>query len=114
MNYPHNIYIHVPFCVKKCNYCAFYSLVCAKPDWEKYKESICQELKFWSEKLGKIKVPTIFFGGGTPSLMPIDVFADIMQCINDKFDVLPDCEITLESNPGTLDENKLKDFVYEG
>ena len=114
MNCPHNIYIHVPFCMSKCNYCAFYSLACASPDWEKYSDDICNELNFWAKKLGRIKVPTIFFGGGTPSLMPINVFGQIMNCINENFDVDKNCEITLESNPKTLDKNKLSDFSSMG
>ena len=114
MNCPHNFYIHVPFCVKKCNYCAFYSLPCAKPDWEKYAKDICNELKFWAQKLGKIQIPTIFFGGGTPSLMPTEVFGQIMRCIYDNFDVSKNCEITIESNPGTLGKNKLSEFVSNG
>lgn len=111
MSVSHNLYIHVPFCMSKCNYCAFFSTACANPDWKKYSDSICQELRFWHEKLGKIQIPTIFFGGGTPSLMPIWAFEQIMGCIKDNFNVLPNCEITLESNPGTLDKEKLKNFV---
>ena len=114
MNCPHNIYVHIPFCMSKCNYCAFYSLACASPDWQKYSDGICDELKFWSEKLGKINVPTVFFGGGTPSLMPTKVFEQIINCINQNFDVDKNCEITLESNPKTLDKNKLSDFVSLG
>lgn len=114
MNCPHNIYIHVPFCMAKCNYCAFYSLACESPDWQKYSDDICGELKFWAEKLGRIKIPTIFFGGGTPSLMPVKVFGQIMDCINQNFDVDTNCEITLESNPKTLDKNKLSDFMSFG
>ena len=114
MNYPHNIYIHVPFCMSKCNYCAFYSLACATPDWQEYANGICNELNFWAGKLGKITVPTIFFGGGTPSLMPIPIFEQIMNCINQNFDVDANCEITLESNPKTFDKNKLSDFVSLG
>lgn len=114
MNCPHNIYIHVPFCVKKCNYCAFYSIACAAPDWKKYTDEICSELKFWAEKLGKISVPTIFFGGGTPSLMPVTIFEQIIRCIRDNFDVVKDCEISLESNPGTLDMENLRAFVSNG
>jgi oxygen-independent coproporphyrinogen-3 oxidase len=110
----HNIYIHVPFCMSKCNYCAFYSVACNKPDWEKYAKNICQEIKFWAEKLGKTEVPTIFFGGGTPSLMPIKIFEQIMKCVHDNFSIAKDCEITLESNPGTLDKDKLSDFVSFG
>jgi oxygen-independent coproporphyrinogen-3 oxidase len=110
----HNLYIHVPFCMKKCNYCAFYSFGCANPDWKKYADSVCKEIKFWGEKLGKLDVPTVFFGGGTPSLMPISVFEQIMSALHKYFNVLGNCEITLESNPGTLDKNKLSDFVSSG
>lgn len=114
MNCSHNLYIHVPFCMSKCNYCAFFSRACSNPDWQKCANDICDELNFWSEKLGKINIPTIFFGGGTPSLMPVEFFEQIMNCINERFNVLPDCEITLESNPGTIDKNKLIDFVSNG
>lgn len=114
MNKAHNLYIHVPFCMSKCKYCAFYSFACKNPDWQKYADDICNELKFWSNKLGKIHVPTIFFGGGTPSLMPVQVFEQIINCVNQCFVVKEDCEITLESNPGTLDKAKLSDFIQNG
>ena len=114
MNKAHNLYIHVPFCVSKCNYCAFYSFACKNPDWVEYANKICDELKFWSQKLGKIQIPTIFFGGGTPSLMPVLIFEQIINCINQNFIVDENCEITLESNPGTLDTDKLSDFVSNG
>lgn len=114
MTVAHNVYIHVPFCMAKCNYCAFYSFACSAPDWEKYLNDICSELKFWSTRLGKISIPTIFFGGGTPSLMPIKTFEKIISCIKDLFVLDKDCEITLESNPGTIDKNKLYDFVSCG
>lgn len=114
MNIPHNLYIHVPFCMSKCNYCAFYSFACKNPDWQEYENNICQELRFWANKLGKINIPTIFFGGGTPSLMPVDVFENIMNCINQCFSIDVNCEITLESNPGTIDADKLAGFISCG
>lgn len=110
----HNIYIHVPFCMSKCNYCAFFSRACASPDWDTYGDKIVQEIQYWAQKLGKISVPTIFFGGGTPSLMPIKTFEKIINAITQEFSVLPDAEITLESNPGTLDAKKLNDFCLAG
>ncbi len=64
--------------------------------------------------MGRISVPTVFFGGGTPSLMPTDVFGRIMDALRTKFDLSPDCEITLESNPGTLDTVRLGEFVAAG
>ena len=111
---PHNIYIHVPYCMSKCNYCAFFSTACVAPDWDKYANGICDEIKFWAQKLGRIDVPTVFFGGGTPSLMPARCFATIMDTIRTNFNLLSGAEITLESNPGTLDENKLRDFCDAG
>ena len=114
MNKAHNLYIHVPFCMSKCNYCAFYSFACKNPDWTEYSNNICKELEFWSQKLGKINIPTIFFGGGTPSLMPVAVFEKIMNCVNQNFVVDENCEITLESNPGTIDKDKLSGFVSNG
>ena len=110
---PHNIYIHVPFCISKCNYCAFFSSAIA-PDWESYQHGICREIDFWVNKLGRIKIPTVFFGGGTPSLMPIPVFESIMNRLHEKFDMSDCTELTLESNPGTLDKDKLDNFVSRG
>ena len=114
MNCPHNLYIHVPFCISKCKYCAFYSVPGFNPNWEKYTKSVCEEISFWANKLGRIKIPTVFFGGGTPSLMPIKAFETIMHAITDNFDLDENCEITLESNPGTLDNDKLQDFIDNG
>lgn len=110
----HNIYIHVPFCMSKCNYCAFFSAACKNPDWEFYSDNIIKEIRYWSEKLGRISIPTIFFGGGTPSLMPVKIFEKIISNINSNFNIDKNCEVTLESNPGTLDEKKLSDFIYAG
>lgn len=114
MNIPHNLYIHVPFCVSKCKYCAFFSRACATPDWDKYATDIIQEIKLFGERLGNITVPTIFFGGGTPSLMPTRVFANIMDEIRKNFNVAQDTEITIEANPKTLDTKKLDEFCNLG
>ena len=113
MTKPHNIYIHVPFCISKCNYCAFFSRAIA-PDWNYYRIGICSEIDFWAEKLGRVKIPTVFFGGGTPSLMPGDIFKSIMEYLQNKFDMSGCCEVTLESNPGTITNEKLADFIACG
>ena len=110
----HNIYIHVPFCISKCNYCAFFSRACATPDWKTYTNGILSEIDTWATRLGKISVPTIFFGGGTPSLMPTNYFAQIISHLYEKFDVLQNAEMTLESSPGTLDGARLREFIANG
>lgn len=109
----HNIYIHVPFCASKCNYCAFYSLA-LKPNWDKYAADICSELDYWGRTLGPVEIPTIFFGGGTPSLMPPHIFAKIITKISATFHIAPDCEVTIEANPGTLGANALAEFIAIG
>ncbi|MCL1902302.1 MAG: radical SAM family heme chaperone HemW [Alphaproteobacteria bacterium] len=113
MTTPHNIYIHVPYCASKCDYCAFHSVAC-NPDWPGYADKIISEIKYWGERLNHSAAPTIFFGGGTPSLMPTNVFIKIMDAIRTNFNVLPDVEITLESNPGTLDAARLREFIDAG
>ncbi len=114
MNTAHNLYIHVPFCISKCNYCAFFSRACAQPDWDLYAEKIIHEIKHWHNVLGQISVPTIFFGGGTPSLLPTSIFARIIQSIHENFNLLPDAEITIEANPKTLDSVRLREFCDAG
>ena len=113
-NMPHNIYIHVPFCMSRCNYCAFFSRACAAPDWGQYCTDICAELVHWADALGRIDVPTVFFGGGTPSLMPVWCFEKIMNTIRSNFHLCSGGEVTLESNPGTLPADKLRDFISTG
>ena len=114
MNPPHNIYIHVPFCVSKCNYCAFFSRACASPDWDKYANDIIQEIQHFGQLLGHPCIPTVFFGGGTPSLMPTKTFASIMNAIRQNFNLVQDAEITIESNPKTIDRIKLDEFYGIG
>ena len=82
--------------------------------WNTYETAIISEIKQWAHRAGRVPVPTIFFGGGTPSLMPTDVFTRIMDATRDAFDVTPDTEITLESNPGTLDAPRLAEFITAG
>ena len=113
-NIAHNIYIHVPFCMSKCNYCAFFSRACENPDWDQYTCGICNEIKYWAEKLGGIDIPTIFLGGGTPSLMPVATMEKILGEIRNNFNISDGAEITMESNPGTLDTGKLRDFKNAG
>lgn len=109
----HNIYIHVPFCASKCNYCAFYSSA-VRPDWDKYADGICGEIDAWAGRLGQIQAPTIFFGGGTPSLMPTQIFGRIMDKIATTFHIAPGAEVTLESNPGTITPEALDEFIAAG
>lgn len=100
--------------MSKCKYCAFFSKPCAKPDWDLFLENINAEINKWSDLLGPFTVPTIFFGGGTPSLMPENIFSEIIKNIEKKFYLQKNCEITLEANPGTINFDKLKNLKNAG
>lgn len=101
------IYIHIPFCVKKCAYCDFLS---APPQsvaqMESYIKALCRELKL---KAGSVQtiIDTVFFGGGTPSLLPLNAFERIMCVLRDNYRISEDAEITVECNPETVDLDKL-------
>lgn len=106
-----SIYIHVPFCVKKCVYCDFYSETCLSliPAYIKFLQ---KEIETRSDSRDKIN--TIYFGGGTPSLLPVKDIEAVLQTIGDKFLVSRDVEVTLEVNPGTVDLNFLRQLRKAG
>ena len=98
------LYIHVPFCRKKCAYCAFYSVPLATGNSganmvKGYLTTLLGELKLWGERLGKAPVETVFFGGGTPSLLPAKAIAGIIGAIDTTFALDQAAEITVEANP---------------
>jgi len=106
------IYIHIPFCQKKCKYCDFISFEkCDENIKQKYIESLIKEIE--NCKINK-KISTIYIGGGTPSVLPAEYIQKILEKINQKFEVLEDCEITIEINPGTVDLAKLEMYKKIG
>ena len=101
------IYIHIPFCRKKCNYCAFYSKVASEAETEKYISALIEEIFL---KTCADKVSTIYFGGGTPSTLKIAQLEKIFSAIQKNFSVEKNAEVTIEINPGTVDENYLQEL----
>lgn len=105
-----SIYIHIPFCDHKCIYCDFYSIINYE-NVTNYLTALKKEIEFFaSEYSNDRQIISIFFGGGTPSLMEVNYIDEIISIIKKYFNVLPDAEITLETNPGTVDRIKLKEF----
>tara|TARA_B110000037_G_scaffold40411_1_gene49971 strand:+ start:12627 stop:13757 length:1131 start_codon:yes stop_codon:yes gene_type:complete len=100
------IYVHVPFCKVKCHYCDFHFSVQLK-NRAALIASICNELVIRQNYIGDETVRTIYFGGGTPSVIEIELLNDILQTIRLNYTIDPDCEITLECNPDDLEEEKL-------
>ena len=120
---PVSLYLHFPFCVRKCRYCDFLSGPASDERREEYTGLLCREISLRADGLflsdqdqnesGYI-VDTIFIGGGTPSLPDAMLIADTLDVIRSRFDLAPDAEITLECNPGTLNDKKLHIYHSAG
>lgn len=110
------IYIHMPFCMQKCLYCDFLSGPSYLSKIDEYLDMLCMEMNQNKEKIQNYHVRSIFLGGGTPSILNesqiTKVMRKIYQVIGDK--LMPDAEITIESNPGTLTKEKLETYLELG
>ncbi len=109
------IYIHIPFCLSKCPYCDFNSRVIDFDLAEEYVKSLIKEIQTFSEnQLERMSAETIYFGGGTPSILKISQLDTIKEVIFDSFEVKPGAEISLEANPGTLSQEKARGLRKSG
>ena len=102
------IYIHIPFCRHKCNYCNFYSLASTR-NMDQVSNAIVSELQQRRDYLSGQPVETIYFGGGTPSMLQVQDIEKILNAVYLNFSVAPDAEITLEANPDDVAPGKLKE-----
>jgi oxygen-independent coproporphyrinogen-3 oxidase len=107
-------YIHIPFCDHKCIYCDFYSII-TSDNIQPFLKSVKKEINYYSNMYSEGReLISIYFGGGTPSLMEPDYIREIIDTIKEKFNVAENSEITLETNPGTVSLEKLKKFQEAG
>jgi len=111
---PLGIYLHIPFCVRKCLYCDFLSMTADAKTAAAYVNALCRQIQAEAPGFGQYRVNSIFLGGGTPSLLNGDQLTRILQTVYDCFEVEADAEITMESNPGTLNEEKLTAYRKAG
>ena len=101
------IYIHIPFCIRKCNYCDFCSFTGQDEKvMREYTQQICLRIKQFTSGR-KIYADTVYFGGGTPTLLPSDSLSMIMDTVRDRFELDENAEITVECNPASIDKNGL-------
>lgn len=107
------IYIHIPFCVKKCSYCDFVSFCSDEKIWEQYTNAVVCEIENKKIENPK-KVTTIYIGGGTPSLIPENYIVKIINTVKSRFKIEESAEITIEVNPGTVTEKKLVAYKNVG
>ena len=111
---PISIYVHFPFCVRKCLYCDFPSYADIDCLARAYVNALLKEIECKSQFLSNTYVYTIYFGGGTPSLLKSKYISAIVEKLNESFDMSNISEFTIEVNPGTVDEKKLKTYKNIG
>ena len=108
------LYVHIPFCVKKCSYCDFLSAPATEQTKEAYMAALFAEIGGRAKDYKERIVTSIFIGGGTPSLLSGDSIRQLMEHIREGFSLAPDAEITMEVNPGTVTAEKLTAFYGAG
>src|SRR5205085_527792 len=111
---PLSIYLHIPFCSLKCSYCDFNSYAGLEELVQPYDDALISEIRLWGQVTNGRPVPTVFFGGGTPSLLPLAEIERIMLALQQGFNNQPDSEVSLEANPGTVDLDYLRGLRSAG
>lgn len=111
---PLAIYVHIPFCARKCAYCDFASYAGREVLWDDYFAALNGEIDAWAETLRAYEARSVFFGGGTPSLVPAERIAGVLARLRARVVFAREIEITLEANPGTLDADKLSAYRAAG
>lgn len=109
-----SLYIHIPFCAMKCNYCDFLSFQGNNNTMNQYVQALYLEIESFSYIKEEYEVVSIFIGGGTPSILQPELITTIMDRIYDSFCLKADAEITIEMNPGTVTYDKLKQYKEAG
>lgn len=107
------IYLHIPFCKSKCAYCNFFSLVTEKK-MDDYVSALKKEIINRKSYLGDDVVKTIYFGGGTPSLLPVKYVEEILELLHENYNIISNPEVTLEINPDTIDKDKMLALKHLG
>lgn len=108
------IYIHMPFCASKCYYCDFISFCNCDDEIDTYIENLLIEIELYRQKINEYKIRTIYLGGGTPSYLEAKHIKKLLGYIYENFDAKEIIEITIETNPGTIDEKKLETYKQCG
>lgn len=111
---PLAVYIHWPYCLKKCPYCDFNSHVTQSVDHDRWRAMYEREIAAYAAMSGRRSVASVFFGGGTPSLMQPQTVETVLAAIARHWPVAPDCEITLEANPTSIEAEKFRAFRAAG
>ncbi len=107
-----SLYIHIPFCIRKCLCCDFLSVTYNESLAKAYTDALCKELILKKDNAEELK--TVYVGGGTPSILPEECFRQLFKCLKDNFKFSDSHEITIEANPGTVDKSKIDTMLSLG
>lgn len=106
---PKGLYIHIPYCVHKCGYCDFNSHNIDTEEMSGYVDALIREMQHYNRGMtGDSVINTIFFGGGTPTTLPVDFLVKLLEGCHEYFNINPDCEITVEANPATVSPHQMQ------
>ena len=124
------LYLHIPFCVRKCNYCDFVSFAEKEALHADYVKALCNEIRIRGKVYSGRKISSVYIGGGTPSILPAEQMQEITDALYESFQlegtkekrkglrrqkkIRPETEVSIECNPGTVDKNKLKAYKKMG
>ncbi len=103
---PLGLYIHIPFCARKCPYCDFNTYARLEPLHEAYSQALCREMGRWAARLDGRTIDTVFLGGGTPTVLSSGQLSRILEQVHDRFELAVDVEFTSEANPGIEDRGQ--------
>ena len=119
-----SLYVHIPFCTLKCSYCDFNSYAGIEALIRPFVDALCEEMRLWGRTLAQgwgpeprkegRRVETVFFGGGTPSLLPLEEIERIMAALRNAFELSPDAEVSFETNPGTVEPDYFRGLLSLG
>ena len=108
------LYLHIPFCAKKCAYCDFNSYAGLESLFASYVQALTGEMRAYGARWGRLHVGTIYVGGGTPTVLPLSLLTEMLAACHASFEVINDAEMTVEANPGTVDEGYLAGLLAAG
>lgn len=115
VNHPLSIYVHIPFCERKCHYCDFLSAPASKKEQERYVSALLKEIEYWGKNFPDVPVKSVYFGGGTPSILEAELFVDMLCKLKEAFHKIDTkTEISMEMNPGTVTKEKLLAYKKAG
>ena len=114
VNEPIAVYVHIPFCLSKCNYCDFNTYEGIEPLMPSFVDALSPEIGMWGTRLSRPDVSTVFFGGGTPSYLPAESITLLSERLREATNIVPGAEITLEANPDDVSAEKADAWLEAG